>query len=174
MKRIAILMAMTIALAATASHAEAPRGTIAFHRIEGEPLTTFAARFFYKRHPHAVNWSFAKRYRADENWTEIVHNQVYAADVDLNDDGTPELILVVDNPNWCQANGCLGAIFRSVPKGYELICETALPPPEQPALTVLPEIENGYHHIATQDQTILWNARQDYDAGTLCATESSN
>jgi hypothetical protein len=160
-------------MAFAAQAADTAVGTIGFRRIDNEPLIAFATRFFYKRHPHAVNWSFARRYRTDENWSAIVHGEVYSSEVDLDDDGTPELVLLVDNTNWCDAGGCLSAIFRHVPKGYELICETALPPPESAApVTVLAMVEHGYHRLATKDLTVVWNARQDYDSGLLCATES--
>ncbi len=171
MRRTAILAAALIMLSGGAGQATEPHDTITLKRIEGEPLISFATRFFYKRHPHAVNWSFAKHYRSDENWAEIVRAQVYAAEADLNGDGVAELFLVVDNPNWCEADGCLGAIFRKAARGYELICETTLPGPEMPAATILAEIENGYHHLAMADATILWNARQDYDSGGLCSVE---
>jgi hypothetical protein len=175
MKRAAIVTmiwgAILAAAIAAPSHADNGLGPVVMQRIAGEPLTSFATRFFYKRHPNAVNWDFAKRYRSTENWAEIVREQVYAAEIDINGDGVPELFLVVDNANWCEANGCLGAIFRRTPKAYELICETALPPPASPPMTILAEIENGYHHLATTDKTILWNERQDYDSGQLCATE---
>jgi hypothetical protein len=54
MRRLAIMVAPVIAFAATAGHADAPDKAIAFHRIDREPVTSFATRFFYKRHLHAV------------------------------------------------------------------------------------------------------------------------
>jgi hypothetical protein len=172
--RRAALAALVLWAAAFAPVRAADPAAIVLHRIAGDEVTAFATGFFYKRHPHPVNWSFATRYRSTVNWSAVVGQHAYMARADLDGDGTPELILVVDDPDWCEADGCLGDIFRKVPRGYELICETALPQPAAPAATILPEIENGYHQLATPNHIVVWNRRQDYDSGALCATESRN
>ncbi|HEY1723473.1 MAG TPA: hypothetical protein VGG27_19675 [Magnetospirillaceae bacterium] len=172
MIRAAILTLVFVIASVGLSRADDVAGTIALHRIDDEGIASFAARFFYKRHPHPVNWSFAKRLRSEINWAEIVHDHAYAADAPIGDADRSVLIVVVDNPDWCEANGCLGDIFRKTPKGYELICETALPTPDVAPLSILPTIENGYHDLATADHAILWNERQDFDSGQLCSIES--
>lgn len=173
MRRAAFLSIAMIGLASgiSAGAASAAETRIQLHRIDDPAVENFATNFFYRRHPHVVNWSFAQRYRSDENWTEVVRRRVYAAEIDLRGDGIPELVLTVDAPDWCQANGCLSAIFRKVRQGYELICEAALPPPEEPGAEILAEIENGYHRLATRSDLIEWNASQDYDSGELCSIE---
>lgn len=167
MRRAAILAIALVGLVAgmTAGAGLATETRIQLHRIDDPVVQAFATLFFYKRHPHMVNWSFAQRYRSDENWTDVVRRQVYAAEIELSGDGVPQLLLTVDNPNWCQANGCLSAIFRKAKRGYELICEAALPPPEEPGAVILGEIENGYHRLATRSDLIVWNAKQDYKLG---------
>ncbi len=167
MRRTAILAAALIMLSGGAGQATEPHDTITLKRIEGEPLISFATRFFYKRHPHAVNWSFAKHYRSDENWAEIVRAQVYAAEADLNGDGVAELFLVVDNPNWCEADGCLGAIFRKAARGYELICETTCPAPRDAGRDDPGRDRERLSPPAMADATILWNARQGLRFGRV-------
>lgn len=151
--------------------ADAPR-PIEVHRIADESLIAFAAKFFYKRHPNAFNWSFKARYRSEENWTQVVREQTYSAEVNLSDQGAPALLLVVDNPNWCNSEGCLGTIFRKTATGYALICEAALPEPKSDAAKaqILPQIENGYRQIATATKIIEWNAQPD-GSGLLCTTD---
>lgn len=151
--------------------AQASEARIELRRIDDPALRDFATRFFLKRHPHVLNWSFAQRYRSDENWAALVRDQVYQAEIGIGADGARALLLTVGNPNWCQANGCLSAIFRNTARGYELICETALPAPPQPGAEILDEIENGYHRLATPSDLIVWNASQDYDSGQLCSVE---
>lgn len=168
--RAAVLASLAFALTPGLDQAGEASGPVVLHRLTDEATITFATRFLYKHHPQAVNWSFTKRYR-EESWTQIARDQIYAAEPDIGGD-SPVLVLVVDNPNWCEADGCLGDIFRKTPKGYELICEAPLPSPEMPLLSILPAIENGYHDLVTADHTILWNERQDFDSGRLCAVES--
>ena len=145
---------------------------IQLRRLGDESVIAFATKFFYKRHPNALNWSFKARYRAAENWTKLVREQTYAAEIDIGD-GKPALLLVVESPNWCDTEGCLGTIFKKTATGYMLICEAALPPPEADTThaEILPKVENGYHQIATTNKIIEWNPQPD-ETGLLCTEES--
>jgi hypothetical protein len=172
---IVLLVAAAMFGAPTTTHAAAPDSVqrLQLRRITGEGLIGFATKFFYKRYPTAFNWSFKSRFRSEENWTKVVREQTYFAEVGLGGDNSPVLLLVVDNPNWCDSEGCLATIFRRSATGYTLICEAALPEPESDATEaeILPKIENGYHQIATATRIIQWNAEPD-STGILCTAEN--
>jgi len=152
--------------------ADSPRPRIELHPIEGASRIAFATKFFYKHYPQEVNWSFAAQRHAQENWTRVVRDEGYFAQIDLGDDGATVLILVIDDPNWCNPLGCLSAIFRATPKGYEYICGASLPGAGQLGAEILVERENGYHRLATPARIIEWNANQKFDSGTMCSEEN--
>jgi hypothetical protein len=170
--RIGLAVTMVLSLSRPGTAADTPQSRVELSRLEDEARIAFAIKFFYKHYPHQVNWSFATRRAAGENWNKIVRDDGYFAEIDLNDDGVPELILVIDNPDWCGSSGCLTAIFRTTPKGYEYICAASMPAADQPGAEILAERENGYHRIATPTRVIEWNAKQEPDSGSLCAEET--
>ena len=170
--RLAMILTMIAAPIARVTNAtDSPRPHIELARIAGPERVAFLTKFFYKHYPEQVNWSLDSRRRGEENWTRVVRDEAYVAEVDLNDDGVPELIVVIDDPNWCDSAGCLSAIFRKNGNRYDDICQTSLPGPGQPGAEILAEIENGYHRIATPARLIEWNATQENDSGTLCSTD---
>ena len=148
--------------------------TIAFHAIDDEPFLLFATRFFYGHFPNPPNWSFGSRFSRRANWSTELRAHGHFAAVDLGDNGVHELVVVVDDPDWCEPDGCLGTVFRPAAndeqrlRPYEYICEAPL---VLGGTTILAPKENGYHLMATKANIIHWSAEQEFDAGQLCYTE---
>jgi hypothetical protein len=164
------LLAAALALAATPalSRAEDAGAPIAFRRIADAGLANFATQFFERRYPRPSNWSFGARFIRRVNWTALVSSETYAASVDLVGTGERDLILLVNDPDWCDDHDCLAPIFRPTVKGYEFICEGALP---LSGARLLAQKENGYRLIGSDTAIVHWEEQQDYDAGSLCSVE---
>jgi hypothetical protein len=176
LRRFALAIAIAIAEMAVPppSSADEPTvGQIELHAIGDDPRIGFITKFFYRHFPSVANWSFASQRRSQENWTAIVRHDAFVGDVDLGGPGSPELVVVIDNPNWCYEIGCLGVIFRKAGSGYEFICQAPLPGEDQPKATISGSIDSGYRRILTPTHVIEWNARQEFDTGSLCAVENN-
>lgn len=171
--RLALTVTMiALPMAPATNAADAPRPHIELNRLADPERIAFLTKFFYRHYPEEVNWSLGSRRRDVENWTKVVRDEAYVAEIDLNDDGVPELIVVIDDPNWCDSAGCLSAIFRKDGSRYDYICQASLPGPGEPGADILANIENGYHRIATPERLVEWNAAQEFDSGTLCTIEN--
>ena len=154
---------------APSPEASGPGVLLHFRPIAGEELLAFATSFFYEHYPSPPNWSFGSRYSKHENWTTVTRAHGFAATVDLSGKGSDDLVLMVDSTDWCDDQGCLGAIFRPDQIGFEYICAAALEPKDT---RLLAQMENGYRLIETQTTIVHWYAQQDFDSGTLCDSES--
>jgi hypothetical protein len=168
------LLAACLLLAPPAFAADQVVSTIAFRAIDDEPFLLFATRFFYGHFPHAPNWSFGSRFTNRENWGLELRTHGHFAAVDLADNGVHELVVTVDDPDWCEVDGCLGAVFRPTANGderlrpYEYVCQAPL---VLDGTSILAPKENGYHQMATKANIIHWSPEQEFDSGQLCYTE---
>ena len=172
-----LLAAALLAIAGSASpgaRADQVVAQIDFRPIDNEELLLFATRFFYGHFPSPPNWSFGSRFSHRENWTTVLRAHGFAALVDLDDHGARELVVMTDDPDWCDSDGCLGTIFRPSPsnyefrKAYEYICQV---PVSLKDTAILAQKENGYHLLETKAYIIHWYSGQESDSGNLCSTE---
>ncbi len=167
--RCLLALAAAMAVAAPGGAGADQTAPVAFHRIADDAATlAFATRFFYKHYPNPPNWSFGARFSRHENWSGLTRERGYMALADIAGDGAHDLMLLVDSPDWCDDRGCLGAIFRPTPRGYEYICEAAL---QLEGTMLLAQTENGYRVVATDGAIIHWGERQAFDSGSLCDVE---
>ena|SRR5580693_630197 len=139
---------------------------VVFRKLDNREMTEFANRALRQWYED-MNSGMG----GTPSFRVILRTKVAYAEVDLNDDGTPERFLQIDDALWCGTAGCQSFIFRKTTTGFEKICEADLgdsgTPPRFGAL-VLPEKENGYHLIDTGSAIIHWHAEQAYDSGRLC------
>jgi hypothetical protein len=169
------LLVVALLLAPPAFAADQVLSTVTFHPIDDEPFLQFLTRFFNGHFPNAPNWSFGSRFSHRENWTTELRSHGHIAAVDLGDNGVHELVVTVDDPDWCEADGCLAAIFRPSAqrderlRPYEYVCQAPL---VVDGTTVLAQKENDYHLMATKANFIHWSAQQEFDSGQLCWTEN--
>jgi hypothetical protein len=61
---------------------------------------------------------FVRQYLADLDPADTVHRYEFNR-VDLNDDGTPEVLLRIDGPRTCGTGGCSLFVLRKTSGGYE-------------------------------------------------------
>lgn len=79
---------------------------------------------------------------AAENIAETpVHRD---AQVDLNEDGRDELLMLLEDRNWCGSGGCTLLVFHNSERGYRLLSRTNV---THPPIAVSPLIHNGWHDL---------------------------
>jgi len=71
------------------------------------------------------------------------------ASLDLNDDGRLESIVLLDSPDWCQADGCTMLIFRGDDEGALLI--TTVPAAGEP-IRISTERTAGWRNLIVRAQ----------------------
>jgi len=71
------------------------------------------------------------------------------ASLDLNDDGRLESIVMLDSPDWCQADGCTTLVFRGDDEGALLI--TTIPAASEP-IRVSTERTGGWRNLIVRAQ----------------------
>lgn len=96
------------------------------------------------------------------------------AEVDLDDDGFPELFLQIGLGDACGIVGCDTFIYRKTANRYVRICEemmydTATSGGGGPI--VLEAKENGYHLIDAGEAIIHWSKQKNKRTGDLCYAE---
>src|SRR5690606_28459828 len=69
--------------------------------------------------------------------------------LDLNDDGRLESIVLLDSPQWCQADGCTMLVFRGDDEGALLV--TSVPAASEP-IRVSTERTGGWRNLIVRAQ----------------------
>jgi len=64
--------------------------------------------------------------------------------VDLDGDGREDLLMLLDDPNWCGSGGCTLLVFRNQPDGFELVTETSV---TRPPIAVSNQRHAGWHDL---------------------------
>lgn len=81
--------------------------------------------------------------------------KVFWADADLNDDGQPERLLLLQTAQWCGGDGCLLRILtRKGKKGWRQLAEISAEPG---SVSLLPEADGGWHRLGYGRQPFFWN-----------------
>lgn len=79
---------------------------------------------------------------AAENIAETpVHRD---ARVDLDGDGREDLLMLLEDRNWCGSGGCTLLVFHNGDTGYRLLSRTR---PARPPVAVSPRVHNGWHDL---------------------------
>lgn len=69
------------------------------------------------------------------------HRDAY---VDLDRDGHDDLVMLLDDPNWCGSGGCTLLVFRNQPDGFQLVTETSV---TRPPIAVSNQRHSGWHDL---------------------------
>lgn len=64
--------------------------------------------------------------------------------VDLDDDGRQDLLMYLEDRNWCDAGGCTLLVFRHGERGYDLVARTR---PVHPPIGVGQRRHNGWRDL---------------------------
>jgi hypothetical protein len=64
--------------------------------------------------------------------------------VDLDGDGRDDLLMLLDDPNWCGSGGCTLLVFRNQPDGFALVTETSV---TRPPIAVSNQRHSGWHDL---------------------------
>jgi hypothetical protein len=82
----------------------------------------------------------AIRAALDGDW-EARH---FDAQVDLNSDGTPEIVSLIAGPMVCGTGGCPLLVFSTGPEGYRLVSRLSV---VQPPVRLAPRSSNGWRNL---------------------------
>lgn len=66
------------------------------------------------------------------------------ARADLDSDGTQDLLMLLDDPNWCNNDGCTLLVFHGEKDGYRLVTQTG---PLRAPIAVGARINRGWHDL---------------------------
>lgn len=66
------------------------------------------------------------------------------ARVDLDGDGREELLMLLEDRNWCGSGGCTLLVFRNGERGYRLLSRTGA---TSPPIAVSARVHNGWHDL---------------------------
>ncbi|GAB3730563.1 hypothetical protein GCM10028862_09990 [Luteimonas pelagia] len=64
--------------------------------------------------------------------------------VDLDGDGRDDLLMLLEDPNWCGSGGCTLLVFRQAEAGFELVTETSV---THPPIAVSTQRHAGWHDL---------------------------
>jgi hypothetical protein len=64
--------------------------------------------------------------------------------VDLDGDGRDDLLMLLDDPNWCGSGGCTLLVFHNQPDGFRLVTETSV---TRPPIAVSNQRHSGWHDL---------------------------
>lgn len=85
----------------------------------------------------------------------LKRDKVFWADVDLNDDGQPERLLLLQTSQWCGSDGCLLRILTQQGRsGWRQLADISAEPG---AISLLPEADGGWHRLGYGRQPFFWN-----------------
>lgn len=165
--RVFLAFALSLILLAGATYAEEPTKYIKFHHIKDPALLKFAVSFYQKR-----NYDEFKGKRG----LQLLRKELEVFEADIDDDGVPELFLLLEDIGYCGTAGCEAQIFKKTATGYELICETSLASELNSGTgsPILPETEHGFHRIEAPEAIIHWNEHKGPPEGNLCWHENLN
>lgn len=91
--------------------------------------------------------------RAD--WLNAVkRGEVHWAEADLNGDGRPERLIILQNVGWCGSAGCLMRILRQKAGKWRLLSDSD---GEAGYIQVLPQTDGGWHRIGYGREAYYWN-----------------
>jgi len=76
---------------------------------------------------------------------------------DLDGDGTKELLMLLDDQNWCQAEGCTLLVFHGGKDGYKLVSQSVS---VRAPIAVGARVNRGWHDL-------LVNVGSGDEAGTV-------
>ncbi|HEY5804986.1 MAG TPA: hypothetical protein VIT90_14945 [Lysobacter sp.] len=66
------------------------------------------------------------------------------ANADLNGDGTQDLLMLLDDQNWCDAGGCTLLVFRGGADGYKLVSDSVS---TRAPIAVADRVNRGWHDL---------------------------
>lgn len=157
------LIALICLLTLTVGSGRAEQGEIypRFHNIDDPSIMQFAVTFLRK---------FDKQFFEGERGLDRIRRDVEVAEADIDDDGIPELFLVIENAYYCGTAGCIAFIFKKNATGYELICGAELDTQYGGGTgsAILPEKDFGIHRIRAAEAIIHWYAGQKPNSGNQC------
>lgn len=91
--------------------------------------------------------------RAD--WLNAVkRGEVHWAEADLNDDGRPERLIILQNAGWCGSAGCVMRILSLKAGRWRLLAEAD---GEPGYVRVLPQTDGGWHRLGYGHEPYYWN-----------------
>ncbi len=166
--RFFLAFTFSLLLLAGTAFAEEPKKHLQFHHIHDLALLKFAVAYFRSasyddaalRGPHGL---------------QLLRRDLMFAKADINDDGIPELFLVLNYNPYCGSAGCEAAIFQKMPRGYELICDTNFDTDAETPGEIFPQKDYGYHRIQTPEAIIHWSEHLGSSPeGSLCWHEDLN
>jgi hypothetical protein len=64
--------------------------------------------------------------------------------VDLDGDGRDDLLMLLEDPNWCGTGGCTLLVFRQGEAAFELVTETSV---TNPPIAVATQRHSGWHDL---------------------------
>lgn len=73
-----------------------------------------------------------------------VHRDAYA---DLDSDGTRDLLMLLDDPNWCGGDGCTLLVFHGGKDGYRLVTQTG---PLRAPVAMGTRVNHGWRDLLVQ------------------------
>lgn len=168
--RFFLASALSLFLVAGTTHAEEHKQqssfnpNLLFRPIRDPALLKFAVSYFRR-------WDLSKDSFKGKRGFQFLRDHVVFSENDINDDGVPELFLVISEASFCGTAGCTAAIFRKTRTGYELICDTSFDPDFKLGGQISPQKEYGFHVIQAPEAIIHWAERQEPDSGRLCWQE---
>lgn len=139
MKIVGVLSFLVILLAAADGFCEAvPAGTELDFKIVTDPEDMQFAHKYLIAYMEGVK---------PAEWDGALHaGDVSIARGDLNDDGVPEIFLLVENSLWCGSIGCRGVILQKVGDDWKEVGR-----PYFSDAVIMKEKVYGYHKLFTGD-----------------------
>jgi putative lipoprotein len=66
------------------------------------------------------------------------------AQVDLDGDGRKDLLMLLEDRNWCGSGGCTLLVFHHGERGYDLVTRAS---PVQLPVAISPRVHSGWHDL---------------------------
>ncbi len=98
-------------------------------------------------------------------WDRAIRDgEIKIARADLDEDGVPEVFIMVENSIWCGSRGCDGLLLQNRRGQWALM---ASPKISEEATIIMPEKKFGYHKLYTGDDIYTFRNGKTYEILSL-------